>query len=53
MEIVLNLKKKMEQTEYETIFHYAKNALGKKKALNPNFDYNCLYISYIFIYFIY
>jgi len=29
----------------ETIFDYAKNALLEKKALNPNFDYTCTYIS--------
>ena len=33
------------KTEYETIFYYAKNALHEKNALNPNFNYTCIYIS--------
>jgi len=45
MKIVPNLKKTI-QTEYETIFYYAKNDLReRKKALNPNFDYTCIYFS--------
>ena len=41
MKIVPNLKKN-KQTEYETIFYYAKNAIREKKALNPNFVYTCI-----------
>jgi len=33
MKSVPNLKKKTKQTEYETIFYYAKNALREKKSL--------------------
>ena len=44
MKIVPNLKNP-KQTEYQIIFYYAKNALREKKALNPNFDYTCIYIS--------
>jgi len=44
LEIVPKLLK-TKQTEYETMFYYAKNALREKKALNPNFDYTCIYIS--------
>ena len=42
MKIVPNIKK-TKQTEYETIFYCAKNALREKRALNPNFDYTCIY----------
>ena len=44
MKIVPNLNF-CKQTEYETIFDYAKNAIREKNALNPNFVYTCIYIS--------
>jgi len=44
MKIVPNLNF-FSKTEYETIFYYAKNALREKNALNPNFNYTCIYIS--------
>jgi len=45
MKIMPNLKK-TKQTEYETIFYYAKNALREKENLNPNFDYTCIHNKY-------
>ena len=44
MKCVPNLFKK-SKTEYETLFYYAKNALREKNAINPNFNYTCIYIS--------
>ena len=48
MKIVPNLKKNSETNWVRNYILYktdAKNALREKKALNPNFDYTCIYIS--------
>jgi len=46
MKIVPNLKKQPNWVRNYIVYKTdAKNALREQKALNPNFDYTCLYIS--------
>ena len=47
MKIVPNLKKN-KQTEYETIFYYAKNAIREKKSLKSQL---CIYLHKLHTYF--